>query len=94
METGIIHSTVGFSLTVVVVALEKSNLPDVPDLAIVPRFLMRSSLVIPMPVSRIVKIFFSLSSLICQLETQPEILSYIQDNILAFQRKTSNPIAG
>ena len=36
--------------------------PDVPDLAIVPRFLTRSSLVMPTPVSRISSVRFSLST--------------------------------
>ena len=36
--------------------------PEVPDLAIVPRFLTRSSLVMPTPVSRISSVFFSLST--------------------------------
>jgi hypothetical protein len=41
------------------------EVPEVPDLAIVPRFLIRSSLVIPIPLSRMERIFFSLSNLIC-----------------------------
>ena len=40
-------------------------IPDVPDFAIVPKFLIKSSLVIPIPLSRIERIFFSLSNLIC-----------------------------
>lgn len=40
-------------------------LPEVPDLAMVPRFLIKSSFVIPIPLSRIERIFFSLSNLIC-----------------------------
>lgn len=38
--------------------------PEVPDLAMVPKFLMRSSFVIPIPRSRIDNNFFSLSNLI------------------------------
>jgi len=38
--------------------------PEVPDFAMVPRFLIRSSLVIPIPLSRMERIFFSLSNLI------------------------------
>lgn len=41
-------------------------IPDVPDFAIVPKFLIKSSFVIPMPLSRIEIVFFSLSNLIWQ----------------------------
>jgi hypothetical protein len=44
---------------------DEKAVPEVPDLAIVPRFLIRSSLVIPIPLSRMERIFFSLSNLIC-----------------------------
>jgi hypothetical protein len=44
---------------------DEKAVPEVPDLAIVPRFLIRSSLVIPIPLSRMDRIFFSLSNLIC-----------------------------
>ena len=40
------------------------NLPEVPDFAMVPKFLIKSSFVIPIPLSRIERIFFSLSNLI------------------------------
>nr|GMD94442.1 Uncharacterised protein [Ipomoea batatas]GMD96201.1 Uncharacterised protein [Ipomoea batatas]GMD97498.1 Uncharacterised protein [Ipomoea batatas]GMD98416.1 Uncharacterised protein [Ipomoea batatas]GME00123.1 Uncharacterised protein [Ipomoea batatas] len=41
-----------------------STIPDVPDLAMVPKFLTKSSFVIPIPLSRIERIFLSLSNLI------------------------------
>ena len=42
--------------------------PDVPDLAMVPRFFTRSCLVMPIPRSRMIKTFFSLSNLICHMK--------------------------
>lgn len=44
----------------------KYNAPEVPDLAMVPRFLTSSSLVIPMPRSRMDRMRFSLSREICR----------------------------
>jgi hypothetical protein len=48
----------------------KIVVPEVPDFAMVPRFLIRSSLVIPTPLSRIERTLFSLSNLICMCTVQ------------------------
>lgn len=42
-----------------------SQVPKVPDLAMVPKFLIKSTFVIPIPLSRIERILFSLFNFIC-----------------------------
>ena len=53
------HKTLHFKMQYI------KNIPEVPDFAMVPKFLIKSSFVIPIPLSRIDRIFFSLSNLIC-----------------------------